>query len=207
MIDISRKSWVKYFLFGSLYFSEGLQLTLAAVIVPLYLLDKGISMPIATLVAGVTAAPWYLKFIFAPIVDYFYSWGKKPFIIMGGLLGAIGLFLLVFIDPSKSLLLFSLCLFLSHLGIVFIDVSVDGWAIYISKEKERGKINGAMTAGLFAGMTIGTSVLASIAEIYGYGLCFFTGGIIILVIIVLPFMIQEEKLLKRAQKIALILKV
>jgi MFS family permease len=63
-----------------------------------------------------------------------------------------------------------------------------------------------MTAGLFAGMTVGTSVLASIAEIYGYGLCFFTGGIIILFIIIFPLIIREEKLLKRAEKIASILK-
>ncbi|KYK22324.1 hypothetical protein AYK25_02680 [Thermoplasmatales archaeon SM1-50] len=206
MIDISKKCWHKSLLFGSLYFSEGLQLTLTTVIVPIYLLDQGISMPIATLVAGVTAAPWYLKFVFAPIVDYFYSLGKKIFIIIGGLLGAIGLFLIMVLHPSTSLLLFSLFLFLSHLGIVFVDVSCDGWAIYISKENERGKINGAMTAGLFAGMTFSTLVLSSIAEIYGYNLCFFTGAIIILVIIVVSLLIHEEKMLKRAQKISSILK-
>ena len=196
---------MKYFLFGSLYFSEGLQLTLATVIVPLYLLDKGVSMPLATLVAGVTAAPWYLKFVFAPLVDYFYPWGKKPFIILGGVVGALSLFCLVVIDPSGFLLLFSLVLFVSHVGIVFIDVSCDGWAIQIATERERGKINGAMTAGLFAGMTIGTSVLASIAGFFGYSLCFLTAGSIILVLLVFPFLMREEKLVKRAQKITTIL--
>jgi len=64
-------------------------------------------------------------------------------------------------------------MFLSHLGIILLDVSCDGWAIQISKETERRKINGVMTAGLFSGVAVGTSVLALIAEIYGYSLCFF----------------------------------
>ena len=63
MIDISKKSWQKYFLFGSLYFIEGIQQSLAMVIIPIYLLDKGFSVPVATLVAGVGGAPWYLKYL------------------------------------------------------------------------------------------------------------------------------------------------
>jgi len=78
MIDISKKSGNKYFLFGSLYFSEGLLFALATVIIPVYLLDKGFSMPVATLVAGIAGAPWYLKFVFGPTIDYFYKLGKKP---------------------------------------------------------------------------------------------------------------------------------
>jgi MFS family permease len=206
MIDVSRKCWLKCLLFGSLYFSEGLQLTLATVIVPIYLLDQGLSIPMATLIAGVTAAPWYLKFVFAPIVDHLYTLGKKPFIIIGGLLGGIGLFFVIFFHPSTSLVLFSLVLVLSHIGIVFVDVSCDGWAIQIATDTERGKINGAMTAGMFAGMTLASSVLAPIAEIYGYNFCFIIGSILILVTLIFPFVVHEEKLLKRAQKIVSILK-
>ena len=206
MIDISRKSWPKYFLFGSLYFSEGLQWSLASVIIPIYLLDKGFSMPLATLVAGIAGAPWYLKFVFGPSIDYLYKFGKKPFIIGGGLLGAISLFVLIYIDPLVFLIPFTLFLFFSHLGIIYLDVSCDGWAIQISKEKERGKINGAMWAGLFVGMAFGTSVISSIAQVYGYNMCFLAGGSIILVLLIYPFFVKEVKLLKKRPKIASILK-
>lgn len=206
MIDITKRSYLKYFLFGNLYFSEGLQLTLTTVIVPIYLIDKGISIPLTTLVAGLSAAPWYLKFAIGPIIDHFYSIGKKPFIIVGGLLGGIGLFFLIIFNPSISLFPFTLILFISHLGIVFLDVSCDGWAIQISQKKERGLINGSMTAGLFTGMTFGTSILATIAEIYGYYLCFFTAGIIVLITIILPLIIREKKPLKRTEKITSIIK-
>lgn len=206
MIDVNSKSWRKYFLFGSLYFSEGLQSALATVIIPIYLLDKGFSIPLATLVAGVAGAPWYLKFIFGPTIDYFYSFGRKPFIIMGGLLGAIGLFFLIYIDPLVSLIPFTLFLFLSHLGIIYLDVSCDGWAIQISKEKERGKINGAMYAGLFAGVAFGTSVIATIAQVYGYRMSFLAGGSIILIIMIYPILVKEIKILKKRPKISSLLK-
>ncbi len=206
MIDVSKKSWHKYFLFGSLYFSEGLQWSLTTVIIPIYLLDKGFSLPLATLVAGVGGAPWYLKFVFGPTTDYFYQFGRKPFVIVGGLLGAISLFVLIYIDPCSSLIPFALFLFLSHLGIIYMDVSCDGWAIQISKEKERGKVNGAMWAGIFTGMAVGTSVIASIAQAYGYGMSFLSCGIIILVIMVYPFLVKEVKILKERPKIASLLK-
>ena len=206
MIDISRKRWHKYFLFASLYFSEGLQQSLTTVIIPIYLLDKGISIPVVTLVAGVGAAPWYLKFVFAPLTDYFSQFGKKPFIIAGGLLGAISLFFLIYIDPFVFLIPFTLFLFLSHLGTINLDVSCDGWAIQISKEKERGKINGAMTAGLFMGMAVGDVMLASIAQAYGYGISFLTGGSIILVIMIYPFLVKDVKILKERPKIVSLLK-
>jgi MFS family permease len=206
MIDISKKSWPKYFLFGSLYFAEGLQWSLASVIIPIYLLDKGFSLPLATLVAGIGGAPWYLKFVFGPTTDYLYKFGKKSFIIGGGLLGAISLFVLIYIDPLIFLIPFTFFLFLSHLGIIYLDVSCDGWAISISKEKERGKINGAMFAGLSAGMAFGTSVIASIAQVYGYSMCFLAGGIIILALMIYPFLIKKFKILKKRPKIASLLK-
>ena len=206
MIDISKKSWHKYFLFGSLYFSEGLQGALTVVIIPIYLLDKGISIQIVTLVAGIGGAPWYLKFVFAPLTDYFCQLGRKPFIIVGGLLGAIGLFVLIYIDPLVSLIPFTLFLFISHLGIINLDVSCDGWAIQISKEKERGKISGAMAAGLFGGMAFGDFLFASIAQLYGYGISFLTGGSIILVIMIYPLLVKEVKMMKKRPKIVSLLK-
>lgn len=206
MIDITEKSYLKSLLFGNLYFSEGILLTLASVIIPIYLLDNGISIALATLIAGLTAAPWYMKFAIGPIIDHYYSIGKKPFIIAGGIIGGTGLFLIILIDPFTLIIPFALILFLSHLGIVFLDVSCDGWVIQISKENERGKINGAMTAGLFAGMIFASSVLAPIAEIYGYNICFFVAGAAMLMTLIFALAVREQKLSKRAEKIVALLK-
>jgi MFS family permease len=183
-----------------------LEYAIATVIIPIYFLEKGISLPITTLVSGIVMIPWMVKFIFGGIVDFFIRFGRKFFIIIGGLIGAIGFFILAFIDPGFALIPFAFLLFIGHCGIAFIDVSADALAIQISKEEERGKINGSMYSGLFIGMAFGTSIIALLAENIGYTIAIFLVGIIILIILIFPLMIKEEKIVKKHQKISPLLK-
>ena len=159
---------MKYFLFGSLYFSEGLEFSLLLIIIPVYLVDVGISIPIVTLVTGIAGIPWMIKFVWGGITDYLTRFGRKRFILIGGVLGAIGFMLLAFIDPVVAIVPFAFLLFLTHIGTGFFDVSADAWAIEISQEKERGKINGSMIAGLFGGMAAGSFLFGLIAKNFGY---------------------------------------
>lgn len=201
MIDISKHSFLKYLLFGSLYFSEGILLALSTVILIIYFTHKDISIAAATLVGGIVYIPWILKFVFGPITDYFIKYGRKPFIIIGGILGAIFLFPLAVIDPKVALIPFTLLLFVSHIFIVFLDVSVDAWAIQISKVHERGKVNAAMYGGLFGGSAFGISVFAIIASAVGFNMVFITAGLIILLTIIFPLLVTEKKIVKERQKI------
>ena len=57
MIDLEKYSIAKYFLFSSLYFSEGLKWSIAVVIFPLYFNDLGISATILGLVIALTGLP------------------------------------------------------------------------------------------------------------------------------------------------------
>ncbi len=146
--------------------------------------------------------PWSIKFLFGGLVDYFIKFGRKRFILMGGIISSVSLFSLVFIDPAVALIPFALLLFIGHCGVGFLDVSADAWAIETSREQERGKINGAMYGGLFAGMAIGNTLLAFIAQIFGFAATFLTTGLIILLIIIFPLIIKEVKTVKKRQKIA-----
>lgn len=150
--------------------------------------------------------PWMVKFFFGGIVDFFIRLGRKFFIISGGLIGAIGFFILAFIDPGIALIPFSFLLFIGHCGVAFIDVSADALAIQISRKEERGKINGSMYSGLFIGMAFGTSIIALIAENISYTIAIFIVGIIILITLVFPLIIREEKILKKHQNILPILR-
>jgi len=205
MIDINKYSSSKYLLFGSLYFSEGLQLAIATVIVPIYLLEKNFPPELATFVIGMIMIPWAIKFVFGWIVDYSIQLSRKQFILFGGLVSSVSLIAIAFVDPSVSLISFLLLLFIGHCGIGFLDVSADAWAIEMSHEKERGKLNGVMAAGLFAGMAIGASIIALIAQSLGYSIAFLAAGLLILPIILFPLFIKEIKKIKKHQKIALLL--
>ena len=206
MIDINKHSFLKYLLFGSLYFSEGMELALATVIIPIYLhVEKGVSLPLTTLIAGLVMVPWVLKFIWGGIVDYFNKFGRKRFIIFGGFLGVISFFTLIFIDPAVAIIPFIFFLFLSHVGIGFLDVSADAWAIELSQEYERGKINSAMFSGLFIGVAVGVVLLSYIAQEFGYSIAFLATGLIVFLIILYPLFIKDAEILKKRPKMGSIL--
>jgi MFS transporter, PAT family, beta-lactamase induction signal transducer AmpG len=193
MIDIAGRSYYKYFLFASLYFSEGIIMAIAFVIIPVYFIEKGLSVELTGLVIGIIGLPVVIKFIWGGIVDHFIRLGRKIFIIIGGLLIIIGFLAVVFIDPSEALIPFTIFLFISVCGLGFLDVSSDAWAIEIGKEEELGKINGSMFAGQYAGMAVGSSLLAVIAQFNGYPMAFFAAGLIVVLIIIFPLLIKETK--------------
>lgn len=205
MIDIEKYGFLKYPLFGSLYFSEGLGFSLQIVIIPVYLVEIGISLQIATLVAGIATIPWMVKFIWGGIVDYFIKFGRKKFIILGGFFAAVGLIILSFIDPVVALVPFVIFLFITRIGTAFFDVSADAWAIEISRENERGKINAAIIAGTFGGMAVGSSVYGAIAKMFGYNYVFIAAALMVALIIIFPLLVKDVRKTKKRPKVGRLL--
>jgi len=96
-------------------------------------------------------------------------------------------------------------MFIGHVGIAFLDVSADAWAIEITHENERGKINGAMFTGQFAGLAIGSILLAMIANISGYNTAFIIAGLIIIIIVIYPLFVKYIIISKEHQKVGSLL--
>ncbi|UCB58023.1 MAG: MFS transporter [Thermoplasmatales archaeon] len=205
MIDIKKSRYSKYFLFSSLYFIQGLILTISWVIIPLYFIKFEISLPVTSLVIGIGMLPWSIKFFWGGIVDYFIEHGRKKFILMGGLLFAFGLFSLTFIDPKEYLALFTIFLFLSVNGIVFLDVAIDAWAIQTSEEEDRGKISGSMFAGQNSGYVVTIILFTYIGFNFGYNYVFLIAALIAIIISLFPILFEEKKITRKDQKIKQIL--
>jgi MFS family permease len=96
-----------------------------------------------------------------------------------------------FINPNSSLLLFTLLIFLSHVGIGFVDVSADAWAIDVSTDKNRGKINGSMFTGQYTAWAIGAALYPIIGTQYGYQFVYLINALIILCILLFPLITKE----------------
>jgi MFS family permease len=193
-------------LFGSLYFTEGLFTAVAFVLIPVYFVERGLTIEIATFAIGIAMIPSTLKFFQGGIVDYFQQYGKKIFILLGGVLNALAFILMGIVDPGISLLPFILISFMGVIGFVFLDVSADAWAIEISTDNDRGKINGSMFTGYYSGMAVGAASLGVIASYYGYNIAFFIVGVIVFFIILLPLIIHEDiEVGKRIQLSSLLL--
>ena len=202
MINITKHNFLKYFLFSSLYFSEGLKWSIVVVILPIYFDKIGISPTILGIIVAIVSLPMIIKFIFGGIVDYFIKYGRKKFVLIGGLTAAISIFLVGFIDPKTALIPFALIFFIGVCGIGMLDVSADAWAIETAREDERGKINGFMFSGIFIGMAVGSILYTQIAEEYGYNFIFFITSLIIFLIIIFPLSVKEvKKVVKKSQKV------
>jgi PAT family beta-lactamase induction signal transducer AmpG len=201
MVDIEKAGGLKYFLFGSLYFSEGLMVAITTIATSLYLREKAVSIPVTTLIVGIVNIPWMLKFVWGPIIDFFIRFGRKPFIILGGALTVSCMFFVSFLDPTTSLIPFTCLIFLSHVGIGFIDVSADAWAIDVSTDKDRGKINGSMFAGQYSAWAIGAALFPFIGSQYGYHSVYLVNALLILLILLIPFLVTERITVKIKEKI------
>ncbi len=197
MLEPNKQQSIKYILFSVLYFSEGIQLAITTVIVPIYLLEKNFSPAIVTLIAGSVMIPWALKFLFGWIVDSFPHINRKYFALYGGIISAVGLLLLGVSTLFFNIALFIILLLLAQVGIGLLDVSVDAWAIETTKATERGKVNGSMMAGFFTGAAAGATILSFIAENNGYSIAFITAGLTILLIMLLPAITKKPLDIKR----------
>jgi len=194
MLDISKRSYLKYILFGILYFSKGLIVALTTVVLVLFFIEKDISISTITLVGGIASVPWAIKFVFGPTIDFFGKYGRRIFIILGGIIGAISIFIIAFVNPATSIILFTTLFFIGHSGVILLDVSADAWAIQTTKINERGKVNAAMYTGLFVGTGAGGILLAFIATYYGFEMVFITTSFLIFLSIILPLFVKEKKI-------------
>jgi len=201
MLDLSHNRLLKYPLFGSLYFSQGIIYGLATVIINVYLDSKGIPDTTIGAIIGLAYVPWVIKFLFGGIVDHYFKFGRRNFIILGGSMSAFSFIIISLIDPQTSLIPFVIVLLIGSSGIAFLDVSADAWAIQTTEEKERGKVNGAMFGGMFIGMATTSIVFGQIAENYGYNLTFIVSGLLVLAIVVFPIMVKETIVVERKEKI------
>lgn len=206
MIDLNAHRRFRHLLFGSLYFSEGLYQLMLVVVVPLYLLEKNVSIPIITLVLGLGEAPWALKFIWGGIADIYQKYGRRKFTILGAILGAASFFILALIDQFFSIIFFTLFLIIGHIGIGFMDASADAWAIEITKKEERGKINASMNSGKEISNALLSPIIIIIAITFGYHISYFLMGLMISIITFLPLIVKETEIERKKEKLWFLMK-
>ena len=180
-------------------------MALISFIIPMYLLDNGFSYSLITLVSGIAAIPWLIKFIWGGIVDYFIKYGRKKFVIIGSIIAVFCLISLSLFNPKNGLIPFAILLCFSHMGILFMDVSADAWAIEISIKNERGKINGSMMAGTLVGLSLGGTFFAIISTNIGYNYVFIIAGLLVFLLAIFPFFVKELIKIKKYENISPVL--
>ncbi|MCJ7694212.1 MAG: hypothetical protein MUO40_02200, partial [Anaerolineaceae bacterium] len=118
------KKFIRYLLFGSLYFTQGTILGYFAALNALYLLDKGLSMTNIGIFGTIALIPFVLKIFLGMLsdkVNLFKMGHRKPYIYIGLAVQYLCLVAIPFVDPKTSYWGFVAIAFTLQMGMALYD--------------------------------------------------------------------------------------
>ena len=151
----------KLALLASLYLSQGLPFGFFTQSLPVLLRQEGVSLALIGS-SSLLAAPWSLKFLWAPFVDRHGSprFGRRrSWIVPLQGLSILLLLALAQLDPKRGLVWLFAGVFCANLLAATQDIATDALAVELLPESERGLGNGVQVAGFRVGMIVGGGLL------------------------------------------------
>lgn len=185
-----------YTYFASYYAAQGLMQAFNGFEQP-YLQSYGISLEDVGFAQGLAQLPWVVKIIFCIPSDMWNCGGlgfRRPYAVVGLLMGALFLFVLGSFSPAGSN--FPLYIFIAILrntGTCLSDVATDGFAVDCNMEEQSGMINSVMTVGRMIGLAIGSQVAGAVAERYGFNAMITVLAVMIACLTWIPLLLKEER--------------
>jgi PAT family beta-lactamase induction signal transducer AmpG len=164
----------KLALLGSLYFSQGLPFGFFTQALPLLLRHQGASLT-AIGFSSLLAAPWALKFLWAPAVDRYHHPAlgrRRSWILPLQLTASVVLAAIAATAASEALPVLLAAVLLINLLSATQDVATDGLAVDMLASHERGLANGVQVAGYRVGMIVGGGALLIVHDELGPTLTF-----------------------------------
>jgi len=157
---------LRIFSFAIFYLAQGLPIGLITIAIPAWLAEQGASAGNIAYFAAISSLPWGFKLFAGPVMDRFSflpMGRRRPWVIgaQGGLLVASCIFGLT-PDPVHNIVLLTWLAFLVNSFAAVQDVAVDGMAIDVLPEDERGRANAFMAFGQVAGYS-GSAAVSAIA--------------------------------------------
>ncbi|MBK1878826.1 MFS transporter [Pelagicoccus mobilis] len=162
-IALSESRKLRFAVFTAYYFMQGLPIGLFIIALPAWFTANDIPKEQIASFIGIAGLPWALKLLAGPVIDKFnfFPMGlRRPWIIAMLLLMMLSSLGLLFVTDIKTQFWFlaGVCTAMSAFAAIE-DVAVDGLAIAIIPEDERGRANAFMAGGQRVGMSI-TGVVA-----------------------------------------------
>lgn len=151
----------KYGLLAALYFSQGLPFGFFTQAMPVLLREQGYSLVDIGLLSFL-ALPWALKFVWAPVVDGWYSQAlgrRRSWLLPLQGLAVLALVALSEVGLEGGVVWLLIGVFVINLLSATQDIATDGLAIDLLEPHERGFANGLQVAGYRVGMILGGGVL------------------------------------------------
>ena len=186
---------LRLWLFGGLYFTQGVTLSFILTFNILYLGEFGYGPGQVGLLQGLLLVPFILKIFLGILSDSVNLFGlghRKPYILIG-LLGQTALIYLVpSISVADGLGLYSLVLLLAATCMALYDTCTDGLALDTTPEEERGLVQGVMTAARASGILVVLLVGGWIVANLGWSWYFYILALLLLLPVPLVLLVRED---------------
>lgn len=189
--------YLRLFSLALLYVAQGLPIGLFQVAIPAWLAAEGLSAGEVGSFIFIAFLPWSFKLLAGPVMDRFSfpAMGRRRPWVLGAQAGIVAVLLLImFVNPdpgSQFYLMAGLGLLANAFG-AMQDVAVDGMAIDILEEDERGRAN----AFMFGGQLVGTSASSALGSVAlasgGLSLAAFAMAGLVALIMLVPVLLRER---------------
>lgn len=183
----------KVALLGALYLSQGLPYGFFTQALPVLLRQLGRSLPEIGL-AHLLALPWALKFLWAPVVDRWWSprlGRRRSWILPLQLTTVAAALAIATLDPTQDLPLVLAAFVVANLLAATQDIATDGLAVSLLTPAERGLGNGVQVAGYRVGMIVGGGALLICYDTIGWSGVFVSMAVL-LAIATVPIARHQE---------------
>lgn len=194
---LSGHRFLRIFSFAIFYLAQGLPIGLISIALPAWLAEQGAEVGDIAYFVAISGLPWGFKLLAGPFMDRFsfLAMGRRrPWVIVsqGGLLIAI-IVMGMTPDPVNHIMLLTWSAFAVNCFAAVQDVAVDGMAIDVLPEDERGKANAFMAFGQVAGYS-GSAALSALALVQvGIGGAAFVLALGVLVIFIWGILVRERE--------------
>ncbi len=161
------KSLTKFLNLGCQWTSQGVPVGFFQIALPVVLRMRGVSLETIGLTSFVTIG-WSLKFLWAPILDRYYSphFGRRRGWILP--LQLLEVLLLLTLAQFAAVGPILLILLILNFEAATQDVATDGMAVELMAPAERGWGNGIKIGCFFVGMLLGGGLLLILYEKFGW---------------------------------------
>lgn len=182
----------------ALYLAQGLPWGFCSVGYVVLMTDAGFSATETGQAMGLAILPWGLKVFWGPLLDawpprFGARWGRRrPFIVLAQAGMALTLLALVPLDVKSQLSIVAWIVLVHNVFASMQDVAVDGLAVDVLRDDERGRANAFMWAAKVGGVAIGGGGGALVAKHAGWSALFVVLAVVILAIMALPLLFRER---------------
>lgn len=179
-----------------LYVAQGLPIGFFQFAVPAWMAANGASAAAIGSVAGAATLPWSLKLVHGFLMDrwaYLAMGRRRGWLIAAQLMIVLTMVAMAFSGAQAGdIALLAAFGFIANLFTTVQDVAIDGMAIDLIPEEERGRANGFMFGGQALGMAIGTSLTGFLLYHSGMGAAAMATALIVAAPLSLIMVLRER---------------